>query len=275
MLIVLVVMATLVAGCGDDETTAAGDRTTTTAPEETTTTATGDKTTTTTVAAAGEEITTTTTLPPHTEPLPEADLPGTAFDLTPPPGAVLSVIGVRHDDVLNVRRAPGIDQEIVVRADNLANDLLASGRARILTRSIWWEITTADGAVGWVNASFTARNGPTFDLTSEVVDLIGSIPTAGTMLDLGLVVANSVNFAAHTDPDLPMRIVLVVPPSVGDLGEVTYDAVGLADDTTMARRLHVFGQPLDSGDGFSLTKVEGTEMCDPVRGMSQPGEACT
>ena len=117
--------------------------------------------------------------------------------------------------------------------------------------------------------------GPTFDHTSEVVDLIGSIPTAETMLDLGLIVANSVNFAAHNYPDVPRKIVLVVPPSVGDLGEVTYDAVGLADDTTVARRLHVFGQPLDSGEGFSLMSVEGTEMCDPVRGVSQPGEPCS
>ena len=95
------------------------------------------------------------------------------------------------------------------------------------------------------------------------------------MLDLGLVVANSVNFAALTDPEVPSAIILVVPPAVGDVGEVTYDAVGLADDTTMARRLHVFGQPLESGEGFSLMSVEGTEMCDPVRGVSPPGEPCS
>ncbi len=285
MLITVLAVMAIAVGCGDDGATSTDATTTSTTVVSTTTDTTPDDITTTdpepvTTTTVGEETTTTateqtTTLPPPTEPLPAADLPGTAFDLTPPPGAVLSVIGVRHDDVLNVRRAPGTDQEIVARLDNLADDFVASGRARMLTRSIWWEVTTTDGIIGWVSARFTARTGPTLDHTAEVVELIGSVPAAETMLDLGLVVANSVNFAAHTDPEVPLAIVLVVPPSVGDLGEVTYDARGLADDTTMARRLHVFGQPLESGEGFSLMSVEATEMCDPVRGVSPPGEPCS
>ena len=291
LLVVFSAALLLLVGCGDDpttstvpqsSTTAPADATTSTAPADTTTTTTTVPPATSTTAAetttstVPEETTsTTTTLPASTEPLPEADLPGTVFDLTPPPDTVLSVIGVAHDDVLNVRRAPGTDQPIVARLDNLADDLVASGRARALTRSLWWEVTTADGTVGWVNARFTARMGPTFDQTATIVDLIGSIPTAETMLDLGVIAANSVNFAAHNDPEVPLRVVLVVPPLVGDLGEVTYDVIGLGGDTTVAARLHVFGQPTDSGEGFSLTSVEATEMCDPVRGMSPPGEPCT
>ena len=34
-------------------------------------------------------------------------------------------------------------------------------------------------------------------------------------------------------------------------------------------RLHVFGQPLDSGEGFSLMAVEATVMCD--RGVTDEG----
>ena len=272
----------VLASCGDSDGTTDATNSTTTSQQTTTTTTAPDNTTTsqqtTTTSPAPNSTTTsqqtTTTSQSPDEPLPDSELPGTNFDLSPVPGAVLSVIGVAHDDVLNLRRAPGTDQPIVGQLDNLADDLVASGRARMLSSSIWWEVTTADGSIGWVSSSFTARRGPVFDHTSVVVDLIGSIPSAETMLELGEIVANSVSFSALDDPDIPTRVVLAIPPTVGDLGEVTYDAVGLADDSSVGMRLHVFGQPLESGEGFSLKSVEATDMCDPVRGDSPPGELC-
>ena len=118
----LAVLALLAVGCGDDD--GAGDGTTTTSTSSTT-----SSTTTTTT-------TTTTTPPGPTTPIGDADLPGTAFDPTPQPGQVLSVIGVAHDDVLNVRRAPGTDQDIVAELGPLADDFVATGRARMLTLSL-------------------------------------------------------------------------------------------------------------------------------------------
>lgn len=80
------------------------------------------------------------------------------------------------------------------------------------------------------------------------------------MFELGLIVAESV---ASEEPE--SDIVLVVNESLGDLGEVTYDVIGLGDDATAGLRLHVFGEPVS--DGFSLTAVEVTPLCG--RGVSQ------
>ena len=153
----------------------------------------------------------------------------------------------------------------------LASLSVATARARMLTRSIWWEITTVDGIVGWVSSRYTAQVGPTFDLTSRVVDVLGEIPEEETMTDLGLVVAESFR---PDDPDMPFEAVLVVLPTVGDLGEVTYDVVGFGDDTIQGLRLHVFGQPSESGEGFYLKSVESTDMCASVRGVSEPSGLC-
>lgn len=251
-----VVLGALLTGCGDDDI-----ETTATAAEETSSTAEA-VTSSTTSTSAPTTTTTATELVPTTGPLPESELPGTAFDLAPGPGAVLAVIGVRYDDVLHVRSAPGTDQAVVADLAPVGEGV-ATGRARALTRSIWWEVTTADGTYGWVSARFTARRGPTIDATSEVVARLGGPPTAETMLNLGKIVADALK---SVDPEITPRIVVVVAPTAGDLGEVTYDVVGLADDSTSALRVHVFGQQDDSGEGFTLKSVEATDMCDSVRG---------
>jgi hypothetical protein len=82
---------------------------------------------------------------------------------------------------------------------------------------------------------------------------------------LGLLVAESV--ASHEDP--VSDIVLTVAATVGDLGEVTYDVVGLADDAVRGLRLHVFGEP--EGEEFTLKSVEMTALC--ARNADQAG-AC-
>ena len=76
------------------------------------------------------------------------------------------------------------------------------------------------------------------------------------MTDLGRVVAEAL---ASDEP--PSRIVMTVSPTVGDLGEVTYDVVGLGDDALRGFRLHVFGTPSESGEGFVLRSVEQTLLC--------------
>ena len=94
------------------------------------------------------------------------------------------------------------------------------------------------------------------DLTSFVVSQLGEIPAAETMLDLGLMLANT-----FADVNNASNVVVSSAPTVGDLHEVTYDVVGLGDDSVGGYRLHIFGQPTDSGGGFSLMAVEATTMC--------------
>lgn len=189
--------------------------------------------------------------------------PGQDVEIRPTAGAVLSVIGVAHDDVLNVRSGPSTAFPVVATAANLADDVTATGRGRLVNRSVWFEVSHA-GVTGWANGSFLAWHDGTDDVTSLVVNRLGSTPTAETMLDLGLEVAEAMVYGPEK-----AWIVVSVAPTVGDLGEVTYDVVGLSDDSVRALRLHVFGQPVASGEGFSLKSVEATSFCD--RGVSDNG----
>ncbi len=78
------------------------------------------------------------------------------------------------------------------------------------------------------------------------------------MLDLGALVAATV--AGESGAEW----VVSVAPSVGDLGEVTYDVVDFEDDSVRGARLHVFGEPAEGG--FVLRSVELTVLCS--RGVS-------
>ena len=190
-------------------------------------------------------------------------LPGEVINTGPAAGQVLGVVGVPFDDVLNVRAAPGADQRIVARLDPLADDVVATGTARQLTGSIWYEVTVK-GVAGWANSSFVAWLAGTDDVTAQVVAALGGRPSAPTMLDLGRVVAEA---KASAEP--PSRVTVTVASSTGDLGEVTYDVVGLADDSVFGERLHVFGRPLNQGQGFSLASVERRLLC--ARGATDNG----
>lgn len=230
--IMVTTVALALAACGGDD-----DGATTLA----TTTSTSSTTTTSTTVVA-----TTTTLP------------GTPVDFGPDAGDVLAVVGVAHDDVLNVRALPGTVHDVVATLAPTADDVVARGNTRQLPRSFWYEVEV-DGVAGWVGSSFVAYAGDTIDDTAQVVAVLGEIPVAETMADLGQLVAEAL---ASDDP--PSRIVMSVAPTGGDLGEVTYDVIGLGDDSVAGLRLHVFGAPQD--DGFSLETVETTLLCG--RGVS-------
>ncbi len=242
-LVPLTALLLVLAACGGADTQA----TTTTTPAETTTTA---PTTTTT------ETTMTTTQP--------TDLPGESVDFGPAEGDVVAVIGVAHDDVLNLRQAPGADQAIVAEIPNLYESLVARGNTRDLGDSFWIEVEY-EGTSGWVHFSFIGYIGMTDDLTASVLDTLGSSPVAETMLDIGLIVAET--FASDEPPS---NIVMTVAPTVGDLGEVTYDVIGIGDDSVRGFRVHVFGQPDD--ETFQIKSVEVTTLCG--RGVTADG-LCT
>lgn len=190
-------------------------------------------------------------------------LAGEPFDLGPRQGDVLGVIGVAYNDVLNVRSGPGTDQPIVARLDPTYTEIVATGRHRLLTRSIWNEITVR-GTTGWANSSFMAYLGPVDDATARYIANAfgGQTPSAPSMLELGMLVADT---AKSEDP--ASRITVTVAPTLGDLGEVTIDVVGLGDDAVVGVRLHVFGQP--STEGFALKSIEEQLMCG--RGITEDG----
>lgn len=233
-----------------DTTTTSGPattegETTTTAPEVTTTTA--------------ADQTTTTTAPGTT-----STLPGEPIDFGPLAGDRLIVVGVAHDDVLNLRAGPGVGQEILAELAPTADDVVARGATRQLDRSLWIEVR-ADGTTGWVSLAFVGYEGITDDATAATIDRLGGRVTAVSMRELGTLAA-----IAWASQDPASDVVEVVEASVGDLGEVTFDVIGLGDDSVLGFRLHVFGEPVDGG--FSLRTVERTTICG--RGVDADG-LCT
>ncbi len=197
---------------------------------------------------------------PSPEPSPDAtaspeDLAGEPFDGPPLNGspAALDVIGVAADDVLNVRAGPGTDAAVVTTLDPLATEVAATGRARLLPGSIWLEVEVG-ATTGWANGSFLAFLGATDDITARILEDAGARPSAPELEELATDVAALV---ASDDP--PSRVVVSDGPSVGDLGEVTVDVVGLGDDAQRGFRLVVFAEP--DGDGWSLRTVEATSLC--------------
>lgn len=175
---------------------------------------------------------------------------------------MLGVVGVADDDVLNVRAAPGTDQAIITTAAPLAEDLVATGRARSLPSSIWYEVTVNE-TTGWVGSSFVAYLGAPDDVTDDYLTDFPE-PEAATVTELAEIITSE--FTA-TDP--PSRIVQTAAPTTGDLHEITVDVLGLADDSIAGLRLHIFATP-NEPSGVTLRKIERTVLCS--RGIS--GELC-
>ena len=196
------------------------------------------------------------------------ELPGEPIEFGPRAGDVLAVVGVAHDDRLNLRAGPGTDQAILARLSPTEDAMVAQGATRTINDTSFWYEVEVDGTTGWVSAGFVAYLGPVNDITSKVVADLGSRPTATTMEELGRIVASSQR--VPTDNGYSGLSMVVAPDETGDLGEVTWEVLGLADDSVWGLRLHVFGTPV--AGGFSLKSVEQTLLCG--RGGSPDG-LCT
>ena len=223
-------------------------------------------TTTTTVApsptsssTAPADTTTTTPVPANTT----TTLPGEPLGFGPSPGDVLGVVNVSYDDVLNLRAGPGTDFEVLKKMPARSDRVIANGRTQALPNSIWYEVTYT-GVTGWASSTYLAYLGGVNDITAEIVGRFDDIPSAETMADLGLLVAET--FPAT---ERPLRVRMSGAPSVGDLGEVIYDVLGFADDAVRGLRLHIFGVPSEGGESFSLKSVEATSLC--ARGVTDDG----
>ena len=191
-----------------------------------------------------------TTAPPDPTP---GGLPGEPFDIVPPAGTTASVIGVASNDVLNLRAVPGQGRIVDTAAPHGQVEL--TGRGRLLPQSIWWEVRS-DGGTLWASATYLAVAGLTDDITAEVIAALGETPGAETLVELAEVVA-----ATRASDEPPSTITVSAAPTVGDLGEITVDVVGLGDDAVRGERLHVFATADASGEGFVLRTVERTVLC--------------
>lgn len=76
------------------------------------------------------------------------------------------------------------------------------------------------------------------------------------MLELGRTVAR---LRAGDDPE--SDIVVADGPTVGDVGEITVDIVGLGDGSVGGERLKIFAEPGAGGASFTVRSVEATTLC--------------
>ncbi len=259
----VVVMAMVISACGGDEggaTTSQSPTTVTSVPTTAPATTTVTSTTTSQQSTTSTAEVTTTTPPESTT----TTLAGEPIDFGPAEGDVLMVIGVRYDDVLNLRSGPGADQRILAEIPPTYTDLVALGSTRQLPHSFWIEVDY-DGTDGWTHMGYVGYEGETTDSTSYVIDQLGETPTEVTMTALGEVVAG-----VFVSEDVESDVVQVITATSGDLHEVTYDVIGLADDAVRGVRLHLFAMSVDGG--FGLKSVESTAICG--RGVDADG-VCT
>lgn len=233
----------------------------TTAPSDATTVPRVTTTPAPSTSAAPTSTTGPTTTNPATTTMAGTTVPGERVDFGPRSGDQLMVIGVSYDDFLNLRELPGTSFNVIGEIPADFRELKALGDTRDIGRSFWTRVDYA-GTVGWVHMGFVGFEGATDDLTALVVDRLGGRPRAETMSDLGLTVAE---IFVSEEPE--SDVVKVVDETLGDLGEVTYDVIGLGDDSVRGLRVHVFGEP--SNTGFTLRTVEVTNICG--RGVAGDG----
>lgn len=233
----------------------AGDAgtTSTTVAVSATSTSTLATSTTSTVSTTVPTTTTSTSVQGSTTTTGSGSLPGEPIEFGPAAGDTLAVVGVAHDDVLNLRAAPGADQTILDGIPPLADSLTAQGQTRQLASGAMWILVEYAGTEGWVNLRYIAYLGDTNDITAAIVEQLGEIPSGETMLDLGMLVSESVAGDPSAD------VVMSVAPTIGPIAEVTFDITGFEDDSVRGGRFHIFGQAGD--DGFTLETVETTSFC--------------
>lgn len=181
-------------------------------------------------------------------------------------GDVVAVVGVDHDDVLNVRAGPGTDHAIVFAVGPMVTGITVTGRAVESGASVWYEVGVS-GESGWVNGAYISMLGATDDATSELAALLGSPLADDDLLSLGASIANS--YLAEEGGgwialvDLP---VLAASPSI--VSHV-YDVIGLADDSIKGYRLVIHSTTEVASGLFLLHSVERTSMC--WRGVDSDG----
>jgi hypothetical protein len=135
---------------------------------------------------------------------------------------------------------------------------VATGTNRQLdSGAIWAELEIGD-ITGWANTAFLLQSGVVEDVTASRYPTPSDRPTAETLVDLAQVVADAQRW---------QDVTIVDGPSVGDLGEVAVDVLGLRDDSVGGVRLRIFAE--EGPDGFTVRTVEQTARCR--RGVGEDG----
>ncbi len=291
-----VAAATTAAGARDEPATSPPPTTTADTPADA---ATPSPTVVTATSAATAEPAAMTT--------PDTELPGTPATFGPAAGSQLGVIGVAHDDWLNVRDVPNgevvatltlqLSPQSPAESALLVRDaeaeaafarigvagVTATGRSRDLATSTWHEIQ-AGPIIGWASSNYLAPLVPetALDITAQVTADIDGATTADTFTAL---VERIVATVASDEP--ASRVRTVAPPGAFEaVVDIAVDVVGQPDDSIRGYRLLISADAagdvaaaVTDGDiatdagPYMLRSVSATPLCYSHRGVSADG-AC-
>ena len=259
-------------------------------------------------ATPSPAVVTATTAATAVTTTPDAALSGTPSAFGPAAGTQLGVVGVAHDDWLNVRDIPNgeivatltlqlspqspTESALLVRDAEAeatfarigVTGVTATGRSRDLATSTWHEIQVGP-IIAWASSNYLAPLSPetVLDITAQVTADIDGATTAETFTQL---VDRIVAIIASDEPQSRIRTT-AAPDPLGNLLEVAVDVVGQPDDSIRGYRLLIVAQmaadtrafEADGGDftidlgPYTLHSVLATPLCYSHRGVSDDG-AC-
>lgn len=251
--------------------------------------------------------TSTATAEPAATTTPDTELPGTPATFGPAAGTQLGVIGVAHDDWLNVRDVPNgevvatltlqLSPQSPAESALLVRDaeaeaafarigvagVTATGRSRDLATSRWHEMQ-AGPIIGWASSNYLAPLVPetALDITAQVTANIDGATTADTFTAL---VERIVATVVSDEP--ASRVRTVAPPGAFEaVVDIAVDVVGQPDDSIRGYRLLISADAagdvaaaVTDGDiatdagPYTLRSVLATPLCYSHRGVSADG-AC-
>lgn len=255
LVIAVLAIGLLSAGCKAPSDDVTLDATTSSAVSSTTTLA---EPTSTTATSVSTTLATSTTV---------AALKGELYDGPgPQSGDLVAVVGVAHNDVLNVRGGPGVSFEIVSTLEPTAADIPATGQAWLLPKSLWYEIAI-DSGTGWVNSSFIGLLGATDDATAMVARMLGTPLAADDFNYLGATIADA--FLGAEGESWIALVEVSKGGSSPQIPSVMFDVIGLSDDSAKGYRFVIHATHEVSGGPYEMHSVERTAIC--WRGLTPKG----
>lgn len=195
----------------------------------------------------------------------EVEIPGNPFDIGPPEGDRLDVVGVAYDDELNFRVLPDPSSTIVnsVAPEASSPVVLSLGEGRLLTNSAWWHVTV-DGEEAWANFTFLGMLGSTSSIGLDLFDRLPSTEFA-TVDDMANAVAD-----LRAGGPVPTVTFVTEPTLLTGEQSVVIDVIGIGDDAVKGERITLFYTDIPGRSGVDLFGADATAICS--RGRS--GDFC-
>ncbi len=195
-------------------------------------------------------------------------LPGDPFDIGPPAGERLDVVGVAHDDVLNFRARPNVASPVRATVAPLADQpvVLSQGQGRLLVRSAWWFVTV-DGQELWANVAFLGMLGESRDVFGELDGQLDELQATS-------VAALAGDIAGARAGGGPEPTITFASDPAGGSGsrQVVVDILGYGDDALKGERFTLTLTDDGVDPGFALRLVAA--RAEPICGRGVSNGAC-